>query len=387
MTARILEIISPYVLFTLTRDAAGNCLLSLAVLILWSFSSLALVGRIPGWAFPAFASIFLVAQVIFRMSLPAYKLGRLARRMSTEIIDSPGDVKGEFVLYLRTFKTDGKSSKFQYVEHDEHRLFIAPTEEELLCLTMRRAFGEVVALGEKGESLPRLGARRLYAEDGEWKDFVRDLASRASLVMIQLHEGKYTKWELCHVAKNVPIERIVLLISRRTHEQEFLQEAYGYFAASPNLAEAYEKHRAALHASQKGGRRRGDRPEQTEYFSVICFESSGIAHHTSVKWDTRFDSASQDLVKALALRTLFQVHGMPLTGEIRRGLGAVGCCRQPLTKEHSRLHCEKTDVECRMARGEELWWELRMGEAGWGPGKCCPQCLRERNRSSEGPTQ
>ncbi|WP_158801415.1 hypothetical protein [Streptomyces sp. NRRL S-37] len=353
-----------------------------AGLLRW-FAGISLLDAIPIWSIIVLLLSCVLAEGFFYLELIPYEVARLARRLSTTPLESPLDLKGEFVLYLRTFRTDRRAAKFQFGDRDGKLPRDACTEEELLFLTMRRAYGEVVALGDPRERLPQLGARRLYVKSGggRWKKTVEDLASRASLVLVQLKEGEYTEWELKHVAANKPLEQIALLVPRRTHELDFLQRTFGYFSASPNLAAVYREHVAALYESEIRRLRHGEPVRQTEYFSVVCFDRSNVAHRDSVMWDEKYDFASQNLVKALALQTLFRLNNHPSHGDVSMGLGSWECCARPLTKDHPGMYCTKTDTECSMQNREELRWRSIRG-VGWGPDLCCPQCLRERRRGS-----
>lgn len=310
---------------------------------------------------------------IFRIELISYQFERLVRRLAATPLDSPSTVEGEFVLYLRTFRTDRRSSKFQYTNRDD---LTAYTEEELICLTMRRAYGEVVALGKPGERLPQVGARRLYASDADWRGWVTDLASRAALVMVQMNEGKHTEWELQYVARNLPRERVVLLVPRVRHQSDFLDKVFSFFATSPSLPGAYEKHITAL----EGDHRPTDREtaKQTEYFSVICFDAAGVAFHDSVRWVKKRSAETQNLVEALALQTVFRLHNLPSWATLKYGAGAFECCHRHLVKPHSRLHCDRTDEQCSELRARRAWFNLSYGYSAGGIWACCPLCAKER---------
>ncbi|MDX3370115.1 hypothetical protein PV387_29510 [Streptomyces sp. ME02-6987-2C] len=312
-----------------------------------------------------------------RVEWIAYELERLARRMEAKHLNSPSDVEGGFVLYLRTFRTDRKAARFQYSKYDLEEERIAYTEEEFLCLTMERAYGQVVALGQPGEVLPQVGANRMYASNKQWHDWVAELASRASLVMIQVNEGKHTKWEIEHAAKYLPRDRVVLLVPRKIHEYNFLQDIFEYFATSPNLTEAYNKHIAAVLKPQT--HHRGDIAEQEEYFSVICFDGAGVAFHDSVRWEKGRPAREQNLVTALALHTLFRLNHLPLWASLNRGLGNLACCRLSLTEPHSRMYCRRTDEQCLAESTKILQWNSTWPQ--FRVDSCCPGCLTQRRLS------
>ncbi|WP_406719069.1 hypothetical protein OHA53_34915 [Streptomyces althioticus] len=321
-------------------------------------------------------AVTLIARGGAPVHLISYHVERTRRRAAAEIIDSPTDVKGDFTLYLRTFRTDRKSSKLQYSKHDKWRGGIAYTEEELLCSIMGRAFGKVVALGRCGETLPEVGASRMYATDERWKGWVADLASRARRVMIQLNEGEHTEWELRHVAKNVHRSQVVLLVPRKMHEPRFLEILFNSFSTSPSLLTAYAEHCVALQYSGSVARRQGT-AKQSEYFSIICFDGDGIAYRDTVKWAEK-PISEQNLVEALALNTVFRLSSMSRVIKLRRGLGRPDCCNRSLVKSHSRMYCKKSDEQCQEATEEA--WKLHCHSLGRFPlvDPCCPRCRSER---------
>lgn len=382
MIARILlKILSIYLRgLTLDRARKNSCcfvaLLALTSLIIYPFTGVNMLSPPPDWLILSIAVLMIIVGFL-RVEWIAYELERLARRLEAVHLDSPSDVEGSFVLYLRTFGTDRKSARFQYSKYDLKEERIAYTEEELLCLTMERVYGQVVALGQPGEMLPQVGAKRMYASDEQWRDWVAELASRASLVMIQVNEGKHTKWELEHAAKHLPRERVALLMPRKIHEYDFLQDIFVYFATSPSLTEAYNKHIAAVQKPQD--HHRGDTAEQGEYFSVICFDGAGVAFHDSVRWEKRRSAREQNLVTALALHTLFRLNHLPLWASLTRGLGNLACCRRPLTKPHSRMYCTRTDEQCLAESAKILLWNSTWPQ--FRVDSCCPGCLRERRLS------
>jgi len=69
------------------------------------------------------------------------------------------------LLYLRPFRSDYTTIKALGPS-------LETTEEEQLADVLR-PFGELVAIGRPGESLPTPGAARIYTSDEEWKDVVK----------------------------------------------------------------------------------------------------------------------------------------------------------------------------------------------------------------------
>jgi len=70
----------------------------------------------------------------------------------------------QHLLYLRPFRSDYTFVKAFLRQFET-------TEEEQLANVLR-PFGELVAIGRPGESLPTPGAARIYTSDEEWRDVV-----------------------------------------------------------------------------------------------------------------------------------------------------------------------------------------------------------------------
>jgi len=85
------------------------------------------------------------------------------------------------------------------------------TEEEQIARSMKDV-GPFVAIGAPGESLPELGAARLYATDDEWRQVVHTLTARARVVILRLGSSPGFMWEFENVLRWVRPEQIVLLV-------------------------------------------------------------------------------------------------------------------------------------------------------------------------------
>ncbi len=118
------------------------------------------------------------------------------------------------VLYLRSFVDDDDPSgerslavrAWRNVRWHTHVFTI---EQELTRVLSR--VGPVVAIGRPGESLPELGAARLYARDDEWRATVSELMPRARLVVIRAGPTPGLQWEIEEAYRLLPSERVVLV--------------------------------------------------------------------------------------------------------------------------------------------------------------------------------
>lgn len=341
-----------------------------------------------------FATFSALANTFYDLEVLAYKTGRLARRLQTIPLHSTENIDHPFVLYLRTFRSDPKAEQFHYGRRDREFLQTAWTEEETLCHLVGRAVGEVIALGDPGEKFPIAGARRYYASDKEWRNIVRRLVPLASLLLIQLNEGKHTAEELEYASKNVPIDRIVLLVPQRRISDEYLQRFLEYFAPFPTFETAYQAHIEALEQLPAG--LRGNSINQSEYFSVICFDAEGTAHHRVSNYDSTHSAADNDLPTQMGLAYLFELLGVPTSGSRLAGLG---CCTIPLETSHSgQVGCTRTEKGCLERRARDAANKLKFEEKFERPlvdalersqrqYSCCPQCRVERGRQTDPPSQ
>jgi hypothetical protein len=132
------------------------------------------------------------------------------------------------VLYLRSFATD--PSFFSTATG-----FMSGwlTEEEQLAEVLQ-PFGDLVAIGKPGETLPTPGAARLYATDAEWKKVVTNQMQAARLVVIRAGASGGLLWEVKEVVQVVnPKKLLILILNMRKKDYEpFREEADQIFNAT-----------------------------------------------------------------------------------------------------------------------------------------------------------
>lgn len=141
-----------------------------------------------------------------------YKLGKQLGTMSAQaMLDQ--DLRAP-VVYLRSFQDDAVAAVgSDYPGRGALWTFVSAiaTEEEQLAQVMKD-FGPFIAIGKPGEKLPELGAARMYLEDSEWRDKVRELMSRANLVVLRAGTTDGLWWEVETAAKIVSPEKILFLL-------------------------------------------------------------------------------------------------------------------------------------------------------------------------------
>jgi hypothetical protein len=109
------------------------------------------------------------------------------------------------ILYLRSFYDDSLTEKFS----SPVDLF---TEEEQLVLVFKK-IGAVIAIGRPGESLPPIGATRLYVSDKEdWHQKVQEYIQRSQIVILRAGASPGLLWELTEVTRLAPPELLLIVI-------------------------------------------------------------------------------------------------------------------------------------------------------------------------------
>ena len=142
-----------------------------------------------------------------------YLLHRYAMRRAAEdarnILDRHPD---GFVLLLRCFSMD------DYGVIGESGFM--PNFEETLVHTLRH-IGPVIAVGRPGESLPPMGAARLYIDSGDWQAEVARLMEAARAVVLVLfareapratQEAQGFRWEIEHALACVAAKKLLFAL-------------------------------------------------------------------------------------------------------------------------------------------------------------------------------
>jgi hypothetical protein len=122
------------------------------------------------------------------------------------------------ILYLRSFlhdplaahsENDSAAAKFLSFGIPQN----LNSEEEQIAFAVND-FGPMIAIGDPKESIPQLGASRIYTENENWKDVVIDLVKLSQLVILRVGDTPGFWWEVEMVLKNKkPLELIFLLPS------------------------------------------------------------------------------------------------------------------------------------------------------------------------------
>jgi hypothetical protein len=111
------------------------------------------------------------------------------------------------VLYLRSFSSDSEASKRPRNGWVAAGLPGILTEEEQLVRVMQD-IGPVIAIGRPGDTLPALGAVRIYVGDEEWQANVAQLIEMARLVVVRAGDTNSLWWEVQRAMSKVQPEQL-----------------------------------------------------------------------------------------------------------------------------------------------------------------------------------
>ena len=146
---------------------------------------------------------------------------RHSRRHLARVIQSPSHLEREtFVLYLRTFRSDNLQAGILHAG----QLASGRSEEEQVAAAFRTV-GPLVAVGRPGESLPYVGAIRMYLPRENWHQPVRELMTGARMVVIALGPAAGTMWEVEEALRILAPQRLVLLVPAKESDYRPFQLA------------------------------------------------------------------------------------------------------------------------------------------------------------------
>ena len=150
-------------------------------------------------------SLFVV-YVVFPLAIFLFRLGRRLRALDALQLFNRDSRPP--VLYLRSFKDD--SSEVARATENLSSLELA-TEEDKLVKRLR-PIGPVIGIGKPEERLTHSGAARLYVSHTEWQHVAGLLMGQAQLVVLRAGLSNGLFWELEHIRKSFPPEKLALYV-------------------------------------------------------------------------------------------------------------------------------------------------------------------------------
>ena len=116
------------------------------------------------------------------------------------------------VLYLRPFRSDPSIKGYVFSTIFQTTLTSGMTTQEEQLAEVLRPIGDLVAIGQPGEGLPKPGAARIYASDEEWKEVVKRQMRAARLVIIRAGGGENRLWEMKQAVETLNPQKVVILV-------------------------------------------------------------------------------------------------------------------------------------------------------------------------------
>jgi hypothetical protein len=116
------------------------------------------------------------------------------------------------VLYLRPFRSDPSIKGYVFSTILQTTLTSGMTTQEEQLAEVLRPIGDLVAIGQPGEDLPKPGAARIYASDEEWKEVVKRQMRAARLVIIRAGGGENLLWEMKQAVETLNPQKVLILV-------------------------------------------------------------------------------------------------------------------------------------------------------------------------------
>jgi hypothetical protein len=176
------------------------------------------------------------------------------------------------------------------------------TYEEDFALALNYV-GPVVAVGEPTESLPILGATRIYLENDKWQESVERLISISRLIVIQAGLSKGLMWEIGTVARKVDPTK--LLISLLTWQ--------GLHGATRRVRYKQFKERLGKILTEAGAGSKISLPDDIGNASFLTFDSDWNPELVEAKrWKKWFFYFSKSILMNETLRPVLKKRGLNL---------------------------------------------------------------------------
>ncbi len=154
------------------------------------------------------------------------RTGRKLQAATSDVVPTSDSQRP--VVYLRSFADDEKVAD----AHLMQGFFQLRTEEEQVALVLNR-IGPFVAIGDPKESLPDLGAARMYVGDGDWQARVSDLLASARLVVLRASSTQGVRWELQQAVSRLSPERLLLFVPKGRLRYPAVKAVCDEFLARP----------------------------------------------------------------------------------------------------------------------------------------------------------
>ncbi|MEM6899819.1 MAG: hypothetical protein AAF583_08620 [Pseudomonadota bacterium] len=179
---------------------------------------------------------------------PAYHFGRkLSAKGALEILEK--DARAP-ILYLRSFDDDRGGLKTWWLRGPlklagaiksgsktstvSKKTLVGATSEDALVASFNK-IGPVVAIGRPDETLPTLGAARIYMDESGWQDAVTGIAREAQYVVLGMGATGGLRWEYEFAFGSLAPQKIIIYLdavkgsqraTRYTEFREFMESNF-----------------------------------------------------------------------------------------------------------------------------------------------------------------
>jgi uncharacterized membrane protein YraQ (UPF0718 family) len=161
-------------------------------------------------------------QIVFIVSLAGliliivggYLFYRSGQHKAKQLADEITSDSKPFVLFLRPFKSDVAMGRYIFSQFYFGNFI---TMEEQLSEVLK-PFGDLLAIGKPGESLPKPGAAKIYASD-DWKEVVISKMKTSQLVIILAGIGEGLLWELQESFEILNPKKLLILVPMMSKKQ------------------------------------------------------------------------------------------------------------------------------------------------------------------------
>lgn len=111
-------------------------------------------------------------------------------------------------------QSDSLSGKLVEILEKTHRRLDGTHLDQFLGPKFRRCIGDLVALGDPHDWLPRRGAARIYPSNpssADWQTAIIELVNRSQVILLLAGESSGLAWELQYLRQHVPARKVIML--------------------------------------------------------------------------------------------------------------------------------------------------------------------------------
>ena len=91
--------------------------------------------------------------------------------------------------------------------------------EQVIAGEMSR-IGPMIAIGEPGEAVPKIGASRAYFSDDDWQTGIAQWIEAASVIVVLCGTSPHLGWEIDQISAGQLLSRTVFVVPPSTHQRE-----------------------------------------------------------------------------------------------------------------------------------------------------------------------